>query len=177
MSRPRSLSIGNLIIALIVLMTLLSLGIIASTAVRQPAVRTELMLGAGLLLSGMLVLLGIFIRYYKRAIRGRISALLGATQSIAQGDLTARVPDHMAARELGELADAFNDMAARMQQASEAQQESEQKYRELVENAGSIILKLDHDGTITYCNAYAEHFFWIFRHGAPGTQRTRYHFS
>ena len=37
--------------------------------------------------------------------------------------------------------------------------ESEIKYRELVENANSIILKLDGDGHITFFNEFAENFF------------------
>ncbi|MEG4004940.1 adenylate/guanylate cyclase domain-containing protein [Microcoleus sp. Pol11C1] len=37
--------------------------------------------------------------------------------------------------------------------------ESEIKYRELVENANSIILKLDADGNITFFNEFAEKFF------------------
>jgi len=153
------MSMGSQIIVLIILMTLLPLGIIVYSAIQQPSARKELIFGAGLLLAVMFVLLVISIRYCKRAILDKIFVLLDATQKFANGDLTVRVPDHLAARELGELGFAFNDMAARVQQASEAQRESEQKYRELVENAGSIILKLDHDGTITYFNAYAEHFF------------------
>lgn len=37
--------------------------------------------------------------------------------------------------------------------------ESEAKYRELVENASTIILKLDRTGTITFFNEYAQRFF------------------
>lgn len=37
--------------------------------------------------------------------------------------------------------------------------ESEAKYRELVENANTIILKLDRSGTITFFNEYAQRFF------------------
>ncbi len=43
--------------------------------------------------------------------------------------------------------------------AEHALQESEKKYRELVENAGSIILKMDGDGNITFFNEYAQDFF------------------
>jgi len=38
-------------------------------------------------------------------------------------------------------------------------QESEQKYRELVEHAASIILRRDPSGRITFFNEFAEHFF------------------
>nr|WP_280712781.1 PAS domain S-box protein [Desulfobaculum xiamenense] len=41
----------------------------------------------------------------------------------------------------------------------EAVRESEVKYRELVENANSIILKLDRSGNVTFFNEYAQEFF------------------
>ena len=44
-------------------------------------------------------------------------------------------------------------------QAEAALQASESKYRELVENANAIILKLGLDGSVTYFNEYAERFF------------------
>ena len=43
--------------------------------------------------------------------------------------------------------------------AEDSLRESEIKYRELVENANSIILKLDADGHITFFNEFAEKFF------------------
>ncbi|MEG4324231.1 adenylate/guanylate cyclase domain-containing protein [Microcoleus sp. herbarium5] len=43
--------------------------------------------------------------------------------------------------------------------AEHSLRESEIKYRELVENANSIILKLDADGNITFFNEFAEKFF------------------
>jgi PAS domain S-box-containing protein len=36
---------------------------------------------------------------------------------------------------------------------------TEEKYRELVENAGSIILRMDNAGNVTFFNEFAEHFF------------------
>jgi len=42
-----------------------------------------------------------------------------------------------------------------------ALEHSERKYRELVENANSIILRLDKAGTITFFNEFAQHFFGI----------------
>lgn len=43
--------------------------------------------------------------------------------------------------------------------AFEKLQESERKYRELVENANSIILRMDTEGYITFFNEYAQRFF------------------
>jgi len=50
------------------------------------------------------------------------------------------------------------DITERMRM-EEAVRESEVKYRELVENASSIILKLDQAGNITFFNEYASEFF------------------
>ncbi|OPY74475.1 MAG: Blue-light-activated protein [Syntrophorhabdus sp. PtaU1.Bin050] len=41
----------------------------------------------------------------------------------------------------------------------EALQESEEKYRELVENANSIVLRMDEKGAIIFFNEYAQRFF------------------
>lgn len=121
--------------------------------------REDLMLGAGVLLPSMLIMLGMAIWFCKRSVLDKIMALLDTTERIAHGDLTARVPDHVAGGELGELGGAFNDMAHRLQLADKAQRESEKKYRELVENANSIILKWDNDGRVIFFNEFAEMFF------------------
>lgn len=46
-----------------------------------------------------------------------------------------------------------------VQRATKALKESETKYRELIENANSIILKLDTEGNITFFNEFAQRFF------------------
>jgi PAS domain S-box-containing protein len=43
--------------------------------------------------------------------------------------------------------------------AEEALKRSEEKYRELVENANSIILRMDNLGIVTFINEFAQHFF------------------
>ncbi|MDD1669201.1 MAG: PAS domain S-box protein [Methanomicrobiales archaeon] len=50
-----------------------------------------------------------------------------------------------------------------VRQAENALRESEKKYRELVENANSIILKMDLSGVVTFFNEYAERFFGFTR--------------
>jgi len=47
----------------------------------------------------------------------------------------------------------------RRRRAEAALRESEEKYRELVQNANSIILRMDPQGKITFFNEYAESFF------------------
>jgi PAS domain S-box-containing protein len=48
-------------------------------------------------------------------------------------------------------------------QVEEALKESEEKYRELVENANSIILKMDARGDVTFFNEFAQRFFGYTR--------------
>lgn len=58
---------------------------------------------------------------------------------------------------VGVIAD-FRDMTERMK-AQHLIKQSEAKYRELVESANSIILKLDMEGNITFFNEFAQKFF------------------
>lgn len=49
-----------------------------------------------------------------------------------------------------------------------ALKKSEKQYRELVENANSAILRVDTNGNITFCNAYARRFFGYEEEGLLG---------
>lgn len=55
---------------------------------------------------------------------------------------------------------AFQDITER-KRAQEALRESESKYRDLVENINSIIVKADRDGTIRFVNSFAKSFFGL----------------
>jgi PAS domain S-box-containing protein len=50
------------------------------------------------------------------------------------------------------------DISARIE-IEEALSKNEKKYRELVENANSIILRMDSEGTVTFFNEFAQSFF------------------
>ncbi len=50
-------------------------------------------------------------------------------------------------------------LAIDRQEARQRQAENERRYRELVQESGSILLRLDADGNILFCNEFAESFF------------------
>ncbi|MFP5213622.1 MAG: PAS domain S-box protein [Acidobacteriota bacterium] len=58
-----------------------------------------------------------------------------------------------------ELEERVRERTAELARANEALQESEEKYRELVQNANSIILRMDAEGNITFFNEFAQSFF------------------
>jgi len=61
--------------------------------------------------------------------------------------------------EFESLARAANRMVHERNTAEAALRESEKKYRELVQNANSIILRMDTQGRIIFFNTYAQEFF------------------
>ncbi len=70
-----------------------------------------------------------------------------------RGDLTE------GSDEIAMLGRMVNIMLLRIAGADAAIRESEKKYREVVDNVSSCILKVDRGGKFTYWNAYAQHFF------------------
>jgi PAS domain S-box-containing protein len=100
---------------------------------------------------------------------GRLAGFQGACRDItkrkraeeelrkAHADLEERVEQRTA--ELKEANTLLTQEIQQRQQAQEKLQESESKYRELVESANSIILELDTKGKITFFNRFAQEFF------------------
>ena len=67
--------------------------------------------------------------------------------------------DELPFREFESLARAANRMVQERNEAEAALRESEKNYRELVQNANSIILRMDTEGRIIFFNTYAQEFF------------------
>lgn len=129
-------------------------------------VNKDFLLNVVILSLALFISLGVLLYACKRGIFDKIVTIRDATQRISRGDLDVRIADSITGGELGELASAFDAMAEKLSAnalsvatAYEAQRASESKYRELVEKANSIIMKLDRDGRITYFNEFAEKFF------------------
>ena len=74
-----------------------------------------------------------------------------------QEELEQRVVERTA--ELARVNKELHDTIAEQERTHRRLEDSERKYRELVENANSIILRRDVDGRITFFNEYAQKFF------------------
>jgi PAS domain S-box-containing protein len=75
----------------------------------------------------------------------------------AQGELEQRVAQRTA--ELADVNGRLHETIEEQNRIRRQLEESEHKYRELVENANSIILRRDVEGHITFFNEYAQKFF------------------
>jgi PAS domain S-box-containing protein len=75
----------------------------------------------------------------------------------AHGELEARVAQRT--RELTAKNQELTDEIERRRRAERTLQESHAKYGELVENANSIILRMDTGGRVTFFNEFAQRFF------------------
>lgn len=88
----------------------------------------------------------------KRTILNRMDKLIDAAGRIAGGDLSARAGISPVNGEFGHLASAFDQMAASLEDKTHALQKSELRYKQLVENAHDMIIRLDLEGCYTFVN-------------------------
>jgi PAS domain S-box-containing protein len=73
-------------------------------------------------------------------------------------DYSLRV-DKEGENELGQMVDDFNAMVAEIELRDVELQKSEREYRELVQNARALILRMTVDGDVIFMNEYAREFF------------------
>ena len=80
-----------------------------------------------------------------------IQLLLTGTRRLAAGEWSHRIPVESGG-EVGELAGSFNEMAASLAQSVDALQESEQRYRDLFDNALDMVFTTDRKFCLTSVN-------------------------
>ncbi len=131
----------------------------------------------------LVVILGAVVITINRIITTKLKTpvedLLNGVDIIAGGDYLYRIPEARE-EELNRIVNGINEMSDEIYQrdnelqeknlqieqelrerksAEKALLESERKYRELVQNANSIIIKLNSDGEIIFFNEFAQDFF------------------
>ncbi len=119
------------------------------------------------LFSGLLILLfGMTVSFSKRKVFGQLAQIENAADNVVHGDGMLRVSDQLPSGELSGIVRVFDEMADKhsntihaLQYSDAALKESEKNYRELVEKARTLILKMDRGGNITFFNEYAQSFF------------------
>jgi signal transduction histidine kinase/HAMP domain-containing protein len=73
--------------------------------------RSNLLINLGVMTSMLLLAVGFAVYISKRGVIDKVVALHDATREIARGNLYVRVSEHVSGGELGELGNAFDDMA------------------------------------------------------------------
>jgi PAS domain S-box-containing protein len=109
---------------------------------------TGVLLGLGLLFGGTgAVVLG-------RSVTRRVGAVASAARGLSKGDLAQRVPVQ-GSDEIAELASAFNQMGARLQETVSALERVVRENELLLEAAADGIYRLDRSGRVVYVNPAA----------------------
>ncbi|MBM4153104.1 MAG: PAS domain S-box protein, partial [Kiritimatiellaceae bacterium] len=122
-------------------------------AVVSQTILDSIGIGFGILCGALLLAL-MLVRSFPKP----IAELTAAAGRMATGDLDVSLPLARIS-ELQSLSRSLDEMRQGLKKQLAQLLESEKNYRELVENANSIILRLEPDGTITFFNDFAEKFF------------------
>ncbi|MDO8705525.1 MAG: diguanylate cyclase, partial [Sulfuricaulis sp.] len=120
--------------------------------------RTLILVGTGLTLVTVLVLLAAWYGGDVFLLR-RLTALVSATQKLARGETGVRTGIRDGAREIAQLAHAFDDMAETIERrdtdlrhSALTLKESEERFRSLVETTSDWIWEVDAHGVYTYAS-------------------------
>ena len=135
----------------------------SAVAQRTLAVKAEIagMINDRMLFSLLLIIASaVAIFVFSKIISGLIKRLVNLTESIAQGRKGFADRITIASHdEIGRLAASFNELLKHVQDSMTKLEETAGKYRELVENANSAIIRLDGNGKVLFINEYAHKLF------------------
>ncbi|HZL98389.1 MAG TPA: cache domain-containing protein, partial [Terriglobales bacterium] len=120
----------------------------------------DFFIGIGSIAAAAILILLASVLLSKRFVLDKVAALREATERISRGDLSARVPEIVSGGELGELGDAFDNMASRLQeadterkQAEEALRASQKMIEEIINAIPVRVFWKDRDLIFLGCNA------------------------
>lgn len=132
--------------------------------IRDSYVEAAYMVAA--LITMLLASIGIALYISRKSVFTNLTIIQDAATKTLQGDYKRRVSDNKIPGLFDGISHVFDEMAENLaqnkislQHSNDALSQSEKKYRELVEKANAIILKMDRSGRITFFNEYAENFF------------------
>ncbi|MBI4755746.1 MAG: PAS domain S-box protein [Betaproteobacteria bacterium] len=110
----------------------------------------DMILMTEVLALGLAVLLGIIGTTIRRSLRP-LEAMATAARRLGSGDHAHRVLA-LGAPEMRDLAQAFNHMAGRLEESLRSLQESEQRYRSVVDRIHEVVFQTDAEGRWTFLN-------------------------
>ncbi len=117
----------------------------------------QLRFNAALLLLSLLIVgfaVWVALQVADRLVRP-VGELVGAARKVAEGDLSARVPERRARDEVGTLTRAFNTMTRRIQQQNAALDQRRGLIEAVMAGVSAGVLATAPDRTITICNSSA----------------------
>lgn len=126
--------------------------------------------------SGMLLILALAVtRQIGFQLRSQVAALKAGAARVAGGELSHPIPSP-AGDELGEVAHAFNAMAAQRMQIERRSEQDAEFLRAMLENLSDGIVACDADGTLSLFNRATRNFHGIHEEAIPPEQWAE-HFS
>jgi PAS domain S-box-containing protein len=108
----------------------------------------------------LLVVCTLAIFFFSKRITAPVNRLVALAEEITKGRKSYSERIVLSGRdEIGRLATALNTLLEHADASLRRSQENADKYRELIENANSAIIRIDGDGHVLYINEYAQTLF------------------